>query len=229
MDVVYPVREGEHNDELMYSLRSLKNIPHGKVFLVGYAPSWVRNIVHIKRDQKGFTKYQNSTANLLAACNDPRVSDDFILMNDDFFFLKPMTEVPVRHRGPVKDVIEEYKQRYKADKKYLQGMIETYELCKAWFSNEPLSYELHIPMVINKEKFLDTWGAGKHIHPLHKRTLYGNMWQIGGEQMEDTKETFKRRDANTTEFLSTDERSFSFLGQHRRLMRKFPQKCEYEK
>lgn len=229
MDVVYVVRDGDRNEELRYSLRSLKNIPHDKVFVVGYTPKWVTGVTSINRDQMRYTKYQNSTANVLAAALNPMVSDDFILMNDDFFFLRPMKEVPIYHRGRVLDVIEEYKARPKANKEYLDGMIATYELCKAWFSNDPLSYELHIPMVFNKQKFLDMWGAGKHIHPLHKRTLYGNMWNIGGEKMADTKITFRKREANASEFLSTDDASFATLGQQKQLNKLFPNKSEYEK
>ena len=40
-DIVYFVKPSEDNDELKYSLRSLKNLNHGQVYLVGYRPSWV--------------------------------------------------------------------------------------------------------------------------------------------------------------------------------------------
>lgn len=73
-DIVY-VYKPNKTGELAWSIASLKNIEHRKV--------------HIVRDTNyrwsGFSKYHNQIAKLLDACNNPEVSDNFILMNDDFF------------------------------------------------------------------------------------------------------------------------------------------------
>src|SRR5690606_29628433 len=66
-DVVYIVGPGRR-EWLRWSLRSLRNLRHRHVWVVGMRPSWVRNVGYIAVDQAG-TKYHNSTANVLAACD----------------------------------------------------------------------------------------------------------------------------------------------------------------
>ena len=45
MDFVYIVKEDEKNEDLKYSLRSIaKFYPENKVWIVGYKPSWVKNV-----------------------------------------------------------------------------------------------------------------------------------------------------------------------------------------
>lgn len=41
-DIVYFVKESAKNEELRYSLRSLKNFPHGRVWFYGYCPSFLK-------------------------------------------------------------------------------------------------------------------------------------------------------------------------------------------
>lgn len=43
MDILYLCRPGE-NLELRYSLRSLRNVPHGRVWIFGDCPDWVTNV-----------------------------------------------------------------------------------------------------------------------------------------------------------------------------------------
>ena len=40
-DVVYCVKDDPDNEELRYSLRSLKNLPHQKVWIYGGGPKWL--------------------------------------------------------------------------------------------------------------------------------------------------------------------------------------------
>ena len=60
MDIVYLIKVDPENDseELRYSLRSLKNIPHQKVILVGEKPEWVTNVEFIPVAQTK-TKHQS--------------------------------------------------------------------------------------------------------------------------------------------------------------------------
>ena len=44
MDIVYLVKNSRTNDELTYSLRTLVNVPHDKVFLVGGCPDNIKKI-----------------------------------------------------------------------------------------------------------------------------------------------------------------------------------------
>ena len=91
-DVVYLCRSGE-NEELRYSLRSLKNVPHGQVWIFGGAPSWISdrvNFVGVPQTDFNFrdawkTKFENTRRNLYTATQQPEVSEHFLLMNDDFY------------------------------------------------------------------------------------------------------------------------------------------------
>src|SRR5690554_4826136 len=97
MDVVYVV--GQHTDELRYSMRSLRNVEHDQVWIVGTLPDWARNVRLIPAEDR-YEKARNITEKMYAAASHPEVSDPFIYFNDDFFALKPAS-IPNRHRGKV--------------------------------------------------------------------------------------------------------------------------------
>src|SRR5690606_31556781 len=180
-DLVYVVRPGETNEELRYSLRSVaEHLPHRQVWLAGHCPRWARNVGHIPVEQAG-TKYQNSTRNLRAAAEHPGVADVFLLMNDDFFVMKPVPRMPVLHRGPVDRVEAYYASRARG--LYLRGRRETRDLLASLGHHRPLSYELHVPMPMRKSRVLEVLDIGRDLEVLHKRTLYGNLYGIGGRQI----------------------------------------------
>lgn len=229
-DIVYMVKPTEDNEELRYSLRSLANIPHGKVFLAGYTPSWVQGVDSISRDQFQLSKYRNTTENLLAACHDERVSDDFILFNDDFFIVQPIPELPTLHRGFVYDVLEQYEAKTRSD--YAQGMRETFELLRELGYRNPLSYELHIPMLINKQKFIEVIAKQRELRPdmkvVHKRTLYGNLTNMGGVKTKDVKVYDSHQQIPAGPFVSSSDASFKRFQAGLRIRHKFPAPSEYE-
>ena len=83
MDVVYIFKEDAENnsEDLRYSLRSLRNLPHNKVFIAGDKPAWATNIRHIPVAQTK-TKGENWSMNLSATVKSLEVSDNFLMMND---------------------------------------------------------------------------------------------------------------------------------------------------
>ena len=232
-DIVYLVKNDDINHELRYSLRSLKNIPHASVIIAGHKPSWVKNVIHIETDQKSH-KYANSTNNLIAACNSDLVEQDFILMNDDFFIMKPLKELPVLHRGSIDGVIQYYASK---GNNYHKGMIQTRDLLVEMGIRDIKSYELHVPMLVNKGKMLTVMKlrsqlGGDAIKAFHKRTFYGNYWRIGGETQADVKihderEQYSDKWEQMT-FMSTLDRSFEFGAIGRFIREKFSEKSEYE-
>jgi hypothetical protein len=234
MDVVYSVKPSNMNLELRLSLRSLANLPHDNVAMVGYTPGWVHNVISIDRHQSNHTKYANTTNNLLAACISPDVSEDFIYMNDDFYIMSPVSEIPVFHRGLMDEVISYYGTR--GSGACLRGMIETKALLNQLGFPEPISYELHVPMVINKKKFLETMALQREFAPdiavVHKRSLYGNCMRLGGQRLLDPKIHFPQHNnlefiENKT-FLSTSDTSIQgFVGGY--LVRTFDKPCQYER
>jgi hypothetical protein len=230
LDLVYVVRPGETNEPLLYSLRSAaQNLPHGRVWIAGYKPTWVENVGHLPTIQAK-SKYENSTANILTAATHPEVSDQFILMNDDFFVLRPVESVPTLHRGPLDEVLGYYSAKYGVNE-YIEGARQTEKLLNSWGIDDVLSYELHVPMVFGKASLVEVLRRaaidGAHITCLHKRTLYGNVMQLGGTQVADCKLTsgyydWTRDDA----FLSSAQWTWHRL--RRDVKRRFAKRSPYE-
>ena len=232
MDILYTLAPNYDGNELRYSLRSLANMPHERVFIVGGCPKWVKGIIHIPTVQEG-TKYKNTTNNLKVACNDTRLSEDFILMNDDFFILQPIKDPKKElnlYMGTAQEQIDDFYKRHPFGSAYIRGMEETRNLLRKLGKEEPLSYELHTPCVINKFNYLDMFkieGVEK-ISCLHKRTLYGNLYRTGGKSVTDVK-IFTHNKFDTDKlgnFLSCSNDGFGVIAPY--LLSKFPQKSPYE-
>lgn len=226
-DLVVPLREGKNNAQLRYALRSwAEHLPHGRVWLVGFRPYWVGGVEHIPTVQQG-TKFQNTTAAVRAACEHPEVSDPWILVNDDFFVMRPLPDgMPVYNRGPIPETERFYAAR--GGGPFLQALREARELLVSLGHEAPLSYELHVPLTVGKKQMLDALDAGPHLD-VAKRTVYGNLAGLGGETIPDVKVAFRgpRFDQGSA-FLSTMPDSFANGEVGRLIRREFPHPCRYE-
>jgi len=187
MDIVYLVKNDEENDseELRYSLRSLQNIPHDKVVIVGEKPDWATNVTYIPVEQNK-TKPENVAMNLSAAITSELVSDDFLLMNDDFFIMKSIPEMPSLNFGKITDVVADYLARYPEGSEYIDGMKTLHDILVDKGFSEPMSYELHSPLVLNKQ----------NVASLHEkiegrlyqfRSAYGNYFPNNSVTVPDVK------------------------------------------
>lgn len=236
LDVVYILKPEDNNEELRYSLRSLaKNMPHANLYFAGYMPTWVQGATKVRTEGIGKSKYTIAGGNIRAACADERISEHFILMNDDFFIMQPTTELFAAHKGPLDKVIEIYqnmdiKDQYKS---YLRGMIRTKDMLQRLNHDELYSYELHQPQVFNREARLIATEIAKLLNPMgmsiHSNTFYGNLYRIGGRAMKDCK-IFRNHTVPdpAAQFLSTTDGSWKKgkVGEHIRAA--FPEKCRYE-
>ncbi|MFH8577116.1 hypothetical protein [Streptomyces zaomyceticus] len=224
------MREGAVNEALRYALRSwAAHLPHGRVWLVGHRPRWAVGVEHIPTVQAG-TKYKNTTAAVEAACQHPEVSQTFLLANDDMFVMHPLPDgMPVLHRGTVRTVETYYVAR--ASGAYLRGMRETRDLLEQHAITNPLSYELHVPMPVDKLGMLAALDLGWHLDVLHKRTAYGNLAGLGGEEIRDVKILHRAPQGYgpASPFLSTMPDSFGMghIGQF--IRRAFPTPSPYER
>lgn len=235
-DIVYLIRPGENNEEFRHSLRSLeKNFPnHGTIWIVGYCPLWINkeNVRVIYKTQVR-QKWVNTDNNLKVACRHPDISDDFILMNDDFFIMQPIDEIPRLNRGSISEVIKQHEGKSNSEA-YAWSMRHTTVLLQKMGIKDPLSYELHVPMIINKEKYLEAVAIRNKLEPtvgrINKRTLYGNYVGYGGETIEDVKISYvngKNLPKDST-FISTNDESFKFGTIGHRIREAFNKPCRYE-
>lgn len=213
MDIVIPLKRAMNNEELRYTLCGIdKNVPHRTVWLAGYHPSWVKNVGYIEVRVPYGGKYAKAANNILTAARDPRVSDDFLLFNDDFFVMKPIERVEILHRGKLIDYIQKFKDQDMARGMYFHGLVRTYDALQSMGVKDPLNYSLHIPIEINKQKWLEMWKKRLEFgpEPIHLRTFYGNLHQIGGRQTDDVKIVGQHiKPTGEETFLSTEDSSYA--------------------
>lgn len=222
-DVVYVCRPGA-NEELRYSLRSLSNLPHGRVWIAGHCPSWVSSKVGRIPVTSRVRGHQSAKANLRAACEHPEVSERFVYMNDDFFVMQPHDELPLMHRGTVYDVVTGRRM----STSYTRALEKTMRLLVEQGIPEPLMYDLHAPMLVDKVGMLEVLTLVGDAPLLHERTLYGNLNQLGGERRHNHKVRHRDTGWQTWPFLSTNDVGFAGLPVGRFIRSRFPDQSPYE-
>lgn len=178
---VYIYKETEDDgEELRYSIRSLKNIEewNGKVVVIGDKPSWLsKKAIHIPVKhtnhevccQNGnMTCYYNAELKW-RKIDDPRIPDNFIAMNDDFFCTTP-SSLGLMYSGQLTGY---------PDNTHGQSKNKT----RNWLSangHNTFNYEIHVPMIINKQKRLEVSEIIKDeitTGPvLFWRSIYGNLF-----------------------------------------------------
>jgi hypothetical protein len=225
-DVVYYVKAADRNEELRFSLRSLRNLEHGQVWLGGHCPPWVHNVRHVPTRQTK-SKYGSARANLEAVLAEPELSTTFSLFNDDFYVMQRFERLPVLHRGTVRALLERYTKRG-LKSQYVEGMRHTLELLEGEGIPDPLSYELHIPMTIERDALRAIFARWPAPANLQYRTLYGNLYRIGGELHRDVKVPGESLSWDKAwPFFSSSE--YSFRGPRRRLDAHFRRPGPYER
>jgi hypothetical protein len=207
-DIVYVCRPGP-NEELRYSLRSLANLPHGKVWVFGAAPEWVTGaeVVRVPREPGA---HATTKANLKAACLHPEVSEEFVYFNDDFYVMQPMERMPIKHRGTIADAMKSGMAR-----SYTRAMKATRDILIERGIAEPLCYELHAPTLVTKQGMSEALSLATY-PMVQERTLYGNLAAIGGEPARNFKVYHGDYGWKAWPFISTNDQSFERqpVGQH---------------
>jgi len=210
MDVVYSCRPGS-NEELRYSLRSLVNVPHGRVWIVGGWPAWVRDVGTIPTRVLG-NKYRTVTANMIAACSEPEISDPFLFFNDDMYAVEPIRWFGHHHRNTMREHITEYEQGGWRNSLYVQGLRDTLALLQYLGFEDPLCYELHVPIVVWKAPMLEACALEGSIQAYQRRSVYGALIELPSTPLADPKVYAKGieagRPAPTGPWLSTGDSSF---------------------
>lgn len=200
MDVVYICSNAYHNDELRHSLRTLEaHFPVDNLHFVG-GPKWLQNVNIVPGDFHSDSKWTNLARAWQAIPHIDSLSDDFVYMNDDMYFLKDMDSIPRWHRGGLKGRVPV--NNYDIGRMGVKAFLLEHE-------KPSLNYETHIPLEINKnalKETFDAWGEG--ICFGFQRTLYCNYNNVGGFFHEDVKvgdqDLERRRDIPDCEFISSD-------------------------
>lgn len=180
MDALYIVLSGRLSDELVYSLRSLDTcFSVDRVFFMG-RPHGNWNVTIVPGT---FEKYGDKWSNLDHAWRQiPHVdglSEEFLYMNDDFFFMRETDAIPVMYRGELGTSVP--RDNYAVGRIEVRAFLEEHDL-------PILNYEMHVPMVLNKNKIAEMYGLWDRDTLFgFQRSLYGNVTQIGGIESQDVK------------------------------------------
>jgi hypothetical protein len=172
-----------------------KNLPYRKIYVLS----------DILDDS--IAPHANQILELKNAILNLDVTDEFYYCNDDFFVMKPVEKIPCFHKGLL---IDHYNRTgWLPYKKAIKNTLD-------YLPEGALSYEVHIPVLFNKQKLLKLIEEiepliAKNRCPLIK-SAYCNTYNVGGEQIDDVKNV---KDFTTRDYLSTDDRSFNMaIGQY---------------
>lgn len=95
MDAVYILGSGSlsNDDEIRYSIRSLElnMLDLRNIYVIGEKPEFLQKIIHIPATDGSKYNHENAYKKICLACKIPELSDEFLLMNDDFFMSEPFT------------------------------------------------------------------------------------------------------------------------------------------
>ncbi|MBO7733082.1 MAG: hypothetical protein J6S67_11030 [Methanobrevibacter sp.] len=176
MDILYILGYGStmYDWEIRLSLRTLDKYATNvdRVFIVGKLPAFVKDVIHIPCGDP----YQPSNNHFLKvfAAIDGNISENFLLMNDDFYMMRPfdVEKYPYYVRGKM-ELIENpsrYQKMLNRTLTYLQDKGHK----TVWH------YGCHCPIIYNKTNFLQLKPIFEKVKydliGLSPRILYGNMF-----------------------------------------------------
>lgn len=212
ISLVYVIRDDTDSSawELKFSLRSvaknLSGIANACIVTNALPPFVNPETVSLIQETDGERlKDANICRKILAACNDGRVTDDFLFINDDHFILKPVDarEIPPYNKGRLME-------KYNLWTSYSRLLEKTHKFLRA-ASLDITHFDIHTPIIYNKAKFQQMAQFFKWKQGVVIKSLYGNFHQLDSSHlMEDLKIkqplALDRINALTTgrTFLSTD-------------------------
>lgn len=231
LPIVIPCRQMDYNLGLCLTLRSIEaNFPHNQVWIAGYKPNWVNDSVGYIPVPQMAGGWQNVMMIMNEVVVNDEVNENFWFFNDDFFVMRKMRKPPTLYQGTLEDKVRKLKGI--AISNYVNGADITLKLLKEAGFENPLNFDLHVPMPMTKTGLDDSIGfvirSGKNFWP-HLRSVFGALTALEGIEGRDVK--FGGMHDSIPEgmdFVSSSPRSLQGqLG--RELKARFPDPCSYEK
>lgn len=220
MDFIYINRDGD-NEELRYSIRSvISNYDKANVIIVGGKPDWY--IGEFYPVANVGNKFKNITECYKTICQLNHINN-FVAMNDDFFILNKINNIPYTYDGLLIEKAEQHGSLHGATE-YFRVLTQANKMLKTHGIENPLNYDVHTPMVMNRQKLSEIVDMS-----YAPRSLYGNMFEVGGEPIEDVKVYFNTPDTKMfKDFISTEDNTFEKV-YNNILKNKFNNKTRYER
>jgi len=199
----------------------VKNVPGSQITVVGGSPDWFNG--HYIPIPQNKSKYRNAIRNIMGILESQEIPNDFILMNDDFFILKRIEEIPVLYRGNLNTRVQNHLGSINGASYYYKLKYTNNKLLKMKLTQ--LDYELHTPFNFNKEKLNKIFVATDQ--NILWRSYYGNYYNIGGTLQEDVKIYSGNVNIKNNTFISTDDDSFNIVKDL--IVSKFSRPSRFEK
>ena len=223
-DIVYFVKDSKSNEELRYSLRSLKNFPHRKVWFYGGCPDGLRPDEHVKVVQDKENKWKNVSMMLDMACKNPAISKNFWIFNDDFFIMNKVLNPQDYHSGDLYKRIVQLEDKHGGITEY---SLQLRNMCKELeaLGCDSKNYAVHYPMLINKKYALEVLNMTDC--PMF-RCLYGNYAPVKSINVNDCKIISKEKEWKGSDYLSTEDSAFADGVVGKQIREIFNEPCQYE-
>jgi hypothetical protein len=206
VDFIYICRSG-NNEELRYSIRSVvKHFKDANIWLIGHKPDWYTGNFKSVQDVGG--KFNNINNCIKQICSIDQIDNNFVLMNDDFFFLKPMDEIKIYHSGLLMDKINNIILEV-GQNSYTRLLLKTHKQLNKLGIAKPLDFDIHTPMPMQKDLLFKTIDQA-----YFPRSAYGNLAKVKSEKISsDVKVYTKNRQSydylsGDLPFVSTLDESF---------------------
>jgi len=234
IDILYikgPVSQN-YDEEMRYSLRSLEKYveDYGRVFITGDCPLFVdkSKVIHTLERDIGVPSI-NHWWKVSQTIKKTDISQKFVLMYDDIFFVKPtkLSEYPFYQKGKLEDK--------PFDGIYRRSCGTAYE----WLKHHGYTTsdcELHVPCVYDRDEFLELDKIFDKIKDKPEgmvvRSIYGNKFKHSLPYRKDIK---IRLSTEGVEQMVGDADCFSvsdwvfMCNTYNWLREKFPERSKFEK
>ena len=203
-DIIYILKPELDTDELKYSLRSVdKNFPHNRVWFVGGQPKGLKPDIALPHVQTGNSKWNLIKSSMLLAIQDPRLTEEFFLFNDDFFVMKPF-------KGEFINYVDGTLER-RIDELHTESGLNAYTRTLLKIEQElkglrcpTMNYDVHLPMLFEKSKV----GVINKVSSPQMRSAYGNINRSPYIVRPDVKVYDLESIPEDADFLSTNDKTF---------------------
>ena len=232
MDVVYFQSDKVSQRELKYSLRSMAaNVPHERVFFVGFAPPWVTDVTLIEA-KFPVKKFHSLHAKTMLLANTRLDIEEMTMFDDDMYVLKPQTNpIPWLTVGEMKP-FDRGKPLWETNSNsWIQMQWNSVQFLKSQGIEYIHDMSIHTPHVYNKDTLMKLAEVAPRDHPIMWRIVYPNMYVDDIQPLEaDVKsysiDQLKKVLAHDSGFLSSHNGSIHTMEDY--LDGLFPEKCVYE-
>lgn len=217
VDLVYPLGTGSRweNNELRFSLRSVAKHLTGvrNIYVVGELPGWLQGVIHVPfYEEPRSNKERNIYEKVKHLCRLEQVSDQFLFMNDDHFFLQNFDAptFPFIHK---KDLLVAART-LPENSRYRRSLLRTRRTLSD-LGLPTVNFDVHCPVLYDKHRFPQVMGQydWTNTYAFTVKSLYCNSLRIEGVLERDGKVDFVPQDQVQLEDYTKDRRFFS-VGDH---------------